>query len=157
MIMTMSQRTRQQVMLDRAVDRSVDMAATLVGLPKATVTTIVEAGVPLMANAADENLQVFTAMYAQSAKPLPEPMRVFYATLTTSPTARQAIVDDFATMFGAQTAAITRETARQAGATDEQVGQVLAATMPAVVTALGKANIDKHALGFGRQLRNVNA
>jgi hypothetical protein len=121
------------------------------------VTKIVEAGLPLMANVADGNPQVFTAMYAQSATKLPEPMRMFYEKLASSPVARQAMVDDFTTMFGSETETIQAETARQAGASEEQVGQVLATTMPAVVRALGKQNTSKNELGFGRQLRNVNA
>ena len=39
----------------------------------------------------------------------------------------------------------------------EQVGEVLASTMPAVVKALGKGTTGKNDLGFGRQLRNLNA
>ena len=156
-MMTMSQRTLQHVTTDTAVDRSLEMAATMVGLPKAMVTKIVEAGLPLMANVADADPLVFKAMYAQAEKMLPEPRRLFYAKLATSPKARQAMVADFTTMFGAQTEAIHREAARQAGASEEQVGQVLAITMPAVVKAVGKGNTSKNELGFGRQLRNMNA
>jgi hypothetical protein len=41
--------------------------------------------------------------------------------------------------------------------TEEQTSRVLAATMPVVVKALGKANTNVNEMGFGRQLRNLNA
>jgi hypothetical protein len=152
-MMTMRQTTLQRVTTDPGVDRSLETVAAIVGLSKATVTAIVEAGLPLMANVADEKPQVFAALFAQSAQPLPEPARVFYY----AKLAHQARLDDFATLFGAQTAMIARETARQTGATEAQVSQVLATTMPAVIRALGKQNTGQTELGFGRQLRNVNA
>lgn len=156
-MMTMSQKALEQVTMDSAVGRSSALTATMVGLPKTMVTKIIVAGLPLMAQVADENPLAFKAMYAQSEKKLPEPMRLFQTKLASNPRAHQAMLDNFTTMFGAQTAAINREAASQAGASEEQAYQVLAMTMPAVVKALGKGNTDKSARGFGRQLRNGTA
>jgi hypothetical protein len=55
------------------------------------------------------------------------------------------------------TETINRDAAREASATEQQASQVLAATMPAMVKVLSKANTNANELGFGRQLRNLNA
>ena len=41
--------------------------------------------------------------------------------------------------------------------TEAQASQVLTATMPAVVRTLGRANTNVNEMGFGRQLRNLQA
>ena len=156
-MMITTQKTLQQVMTDPAVELTLTMVATMVSLTKDTVTKIVESGLPMMANVADEDPWVFKAMYAQSLKPLPEPTQAFYAKLGKSATARQAQAADFKLMYGLMTASITRDAASVASATEEQVSHVLAATMPALVKALGKANTKANEMGFGRQLRNLNA
>ena len=150
------QTTLQHVMTDPTVDTTLTMVATMVGLTKDTVTRIVEAGLPMMANVADGNPWVFKAMYAQSLQPLPDPTQAFYAKLGKSATARQAMAADFELMYGHMTASINRNAASVASATEEQASQVLTATMPALVQALGKANTNTNEMGFGRQLRNLN-
>jgi hypothetical protein len=52
---------------------------------------------------------------------------------------------------------INRDAASHGGACEEQASQVLAATMPVVVRAVGKTNSNVNEMGFGRQLRNLNA
>jgi hypothetical protein len=64
---------------------------------------------------------------------------------------------DLKGIYGPMTETINRDGAREASATEQQASQVLAATMPAVVKVLGKANTNANELGFGRQLRNLNA
>ena len=156
-MMTKTQTTLQQVMMDPAVDTTLSLVATMAGLPKNMATRIVESGLPMMANVADADPWVFKAMYAQSVKYLPEPTTAFYAKLGKNAKARQALAADFKLMYGPITEAIHRDAAGQASATEEQASQVLAATMPAVVKAVGKANINVNEMGFGRQLRNLNA
>jgi hypothetical protein len=157
MTMTMSQTTLQRVMTDDAVDKTLTYVAIMAGLTKETVTKIVEAGLPMMANEADENPYVFKAMFAQSTKALPEPTPEFYTRLGKSPREQQALAAEFKTIFGDMTGALNREAARQANATEAQASQVLAATMPAVVNAVGTQNVRSNEMGFGRQLRNLNA
>ena len=55
------------------------------------------------------------------------------------------------------TETINRDVASHASASEAQASQVLAAIMPAMVKALGKANTNGNEMGFGRQLRNLNA
>ena len=156
-MMTMTQKTLQHVMTDPAVDTTLTLVADMVGLSRDTVTKIVEAGLPMMANVADADPWVFKAMYAQSVKYLPPPTPAFYAKLGKNAMARRALAAEFKTMYGEQTETINRDTATQANATEKQASDVLAAIMPAVVRALGRANTNVNEMGFGRQLRNLNA
>jgi hypothetical protein len=155
-MMTMTQKTLQHVMTDAAVDTTLTMVADMVGLTKDMASKIVESGLPMMANVADANPWVFKAMYAQSVKYLPQPTTAYYAKLGKNAAARQAVAADFQLIYGPMTETINRDTARQTSATEAQAGQVLAASMPAMVKALGKANINGNEMGFGRQLRNLN-
>jgi hypothetical protein len=100
---------------------------------------------------------VFKAMYAQSVKYLPEPTPAFYTKLGKNATSQQALAADFQLMYGPKTETINRDTASHTSVTEAQASQVLAATMPAVVKAVGKANTNVNEMGFGRQLRNLNA
>jgi hypothetical protein len=156
-MMTMTQKSLLQVTNDSAVDTTLTLVAEMVGLPKETVTKIVESGLPMMADVADGDPVVFKAMYAQSVKYLPEPTPAFYATLGKNAKARQALAADFQLIYGPKTETINRDTASHTSVTEAQVSQVLAATMPAVVKAVGRANTNLNEMGFGRQLRNLNA
>jgi len=156
-LMTMSQKTLKHVMMDAVVDTTLTMVADMVGLTKDMASKIVESGLPMMANVADANPWVFKAMYAQSVKYLPQPTTAFYAKLGKNAAARQAMAADFQLIYGPMTETINRDTARQSSATEAQAGQVLAAIMPAMVKALGKANTNGNEMGFGRQLRSLNA
>jgi len=154
MVMTMPLGALQRVMMDTDVDTTLMLAADMAGVTKDVATRIVEAGLPMMANVADEDPWVFKAMYAQSVKPLPEP--VYSTKLAKTPKARQALANEFRAVYGAMTETLNRDAASQANATEHQASQVLAATMPAVVKALGKENTRKNEMGFGRQLRNLS-
>jgi hypothetical protein len=147
----------QQVMMDAAVDMSLTMTAKMVGLPKETVTKIVQAGLPLLAKMAEENPQVLTAMYAQAIKAMPEPIQAFYTTLGENPQAQQALVNEFKTMYGPMTEALNREVASQAGATEAQTGKVLATTFPAIAQAVANDTADKTEAGFGQRLKGMKA
>jgi hypothetical protein len=156
-MMTMAQKTLRHVMTDPAVDTTLTMVADMVGLTKDTATKIVEFGLPMMADVADGDPVVFKAMYAQSVKYLPEPTPAFYATLGKNAKARQALAADFQLIYGPKTETINRDTASHSSVTEAQASQVLAATMPAMVKAVGRANTNVNEMGFGRQLRNLNA
>jgi hypothetical protein len=156
-MMTPTPTTLQQVMTDAAVDTTLSLVATMAGLPKDIVVTMVESGLPMMAHVADADPWVFKAMYAQSVKYLPEPTTAFYTKLGKSAKARQALEADFRLMYGPMTETINRDVASDASATEKQASEVLAATMPAVVRAVGRANTNVNEMGFGRQLRNLQA
>jgi hypothetical protein len=154
---TMTQKALQHVMEDSAVDTTLTMVADTIGLTRDMATKIVEFGLPMMADAANSDPWVFKAMYAQSVKYLPQPTPAFYAKLGKNAAARQALAAEFQLIYGAMTEAINRDTASHASVTEAQASQVLAVTMPAMVKALGKANTNGNEMGFGRQLRSLNA
>ena len=156
-MMTPTQKTLQSVMTDPAVDTTLSLVADMVGLPRDTVVKMVEFGLPMMARVADTDPVVFKAMYARSVNYLPPPTQAFYAKLGKNATARHALAADFKLMYGPMTETINRDVASHASTTEAQTSQVLAATMPAVVKAVGKANTNVNEMGFGRQLRNFNA
>src|SRR5215207_5189669 len=156
-MLTPTPKTLQSVMTDPAVDTTLTMVADMAGLPKDTVVTMVESGLPMMAHVADADPWVFKAMYAQSVNYLPPPTQAFYTKLGKNATARQALEADFQLMYGPMAETINCDVASHASATEAQTRQVLAATMPAMVRALGKANTNVNEMGFGRQLRNVQA
>src|SRR5215211_1452553 len=134
-MLTPTPKTLQSVMTDPAVDTTLTMVADMVGLPMNTVVTMV----------------VFKAMYARSVNYLPPPTQAFYTKLGKNATARQALAADFKLMYGPMTETINRDVASHASASEAQASQVLAAIMPAMVKALGKANTNGNEMGFGRQ------
>jgi hypothetical protein len=156
-MMTPTPKTLQSVMTDPAVDTTLTMVADMVGLPMNTVVKMVELGLPMMASVAHADPVVFKAMYARSVNYLPPPRQAFYTKLGKNATSQQVLAADFKLMYGPMTETINRDVASQASATEAQTSQVLAATMPAVVKALGRANTNVNEMGFGRQLRNLNA
>ena len=156
-MMTMQQQTLQHVLTDPTVETTLPLVATMVGLTQETVLKIVESGLPVMADVADADPWVFKAMFAQSRKPVPPPTPAYYTNLGKDATARQAQVADFQGIYGAMTDTINRDTANRASASEEQVSQVLTASMPALLRALRIANVNANEMGFGRQLRNLNA
>jgi hypothetical protein len=156
-MLTPTPKTLQSVMTDPAVDTTLTMVADMAGLPKDTVVTMVESGLPMMAHVADADPWVFKAMYAQSVNYLPPPTQAFYTKLGKNATARQALEVGFQLMYGPMAETINRDVASHASATEAQTRQVLAAIMPVVVKALGRANTNVNEMGFGRQLRNLNA
>ena len=156
-MLTMTQKTLKHVMTDPAVDTTLTMLAETLGLTKDMATEIVESGLPMMANVADGDPWVFKAMFAQSVKYLPQPTPAFYAKLGKNAAARQVLAADFKLIYGPMTETINRDAARHTNSTEAQTSQVLAAIMPAAVKALGRANTNGNEMGFGRQLRNLNA
>jgi hypothetical protein len=156
-MLTPTPKTLQSVMTDPAVDTTLTMVADMVGLPTNTVVTMVEFGLPMMASVAHADPVVFKAMYARSVNYLPPPTQAFYTKLGKNATARQVLAADFKLMYGPMTETINRDVASHASASEAQASQVLAAIMPAMVKALGKANTNGNEMGFGRQLRNLNA
>lgn len=155
--MTVTQKALQHVMADPAVDTTLAMVAETIGMTRDMATRIAEFGFSMMAGVADADPLVFKAMYAQSVKYLPHPTPSFYAKLGKNAAARQALAAEFELIYGPMTETINRDTAAHASATEAQASQVLAAIMPAMVKALGRANSNGNEMGFGRQLRSLNA
>jgi hypothetical protein len=86
-----------------------------------------------------ENSECLKWMYTATPTTLPEPVKDFYTRMVRSPVVRQATMDDKAT-YGAMLDAVSREAAKEAGTTDGEAGDVIAATLPALSLTLGQAN-----------------
>ena len=145
----------QQLLMDKAVDLSLEMTSQITGLPKETVTKIVQAGLPMMAQMAETNPELLKSMYAQSMKTMPEPIQAFYSKLADNPQAQQALADEFQTLYGPMTEALQREAASQAGVSHAQAGQVLATTHPAVAQAVGQSASPQSEQGFAQRLKDL--
>ena len=152
---TMTPVTLTRLMLDPHVDHALAMAASMVGLPKTTVVAIVEAGLPLMATIADENPSVFKEMYLQAMTMRPESRPQVSEKVRKTRKAQHAMLKAFQTIYGPMTEVLAGEAARQSGATVDQAAQVLAATMPVAVRAVGRENTNQNEMGFGRHLRSL--
>src|SRR5262245_43817217 len=145
----------QQMLMDQAVDMSLAMTAQLTGLPKETMTKIVTAALPMMAQMAETNPALLKAMYAQSMQMMPEPIQAFYSQLADNPQAQQALVDEFQTMYGPMADALNREAASQAGVSHDQAGQVLATAHPGLAHALGQSAPSQSEHGFAQRLQGL--
>jgi hypothetical protein len=147
----------QQMIEDAKVDMSLAMTARMFGLSKETVTTIVQTGLPLMAKMAETNPELLKRMYAATLATMPEPLHDFYVRMVQNPAVRQATMDDYKATYGAMLDAVNREAARQAGITDGQARDVLAATLPALTMVLGQANAGGNRQTFADRLHTLYA
>jgi hypothetical protein len=149
--------TTQQVIGDQDVDVALALTAQMFGLPKETVITILQVGLPMMARMAESNPELFRRMYSLSQATLPEPVPAFYQRLVQNPAIRQSAMDDYKTTFGSMLDAVNREAARQAGTTDGQAREVMAAMLPVVSQVLSEPNHTGSETGFAKQLRHLGA
>ena len=149
--------TTQQLMADAAVEMAVRMTAQMFGLSRETVTEIAAVGLPLIARTAEGNAEVRRRLYATSLAGLPERIEVFYARMTNSPPVRQAVMDDYRAVYGGMLDAVSRAAGRQAGTTDGQAREVLAAILPAVSQVLGQANTAGSEASFAQRLQDLRA
>lgn len=155
--MSTTQGTMQQVMTDQDVDLALNLTAQMFGLPKEVVILIVRVGLTMMAQMAEANPDLFKRMYAASRTTLPEPIPDFYVRMAKNRAIRQSAMDDYKATFGSSLDAANREAARQAGTTDGQARDVMAAILPAVNHALAAANANGSQHGFAQQLRDLRA
>jgi hypothetical protein len=155
--MSVTQKSAQKVIEDQDVDLAIALTGQMFGLPKATVVSILLVALPLMARMADTNPELFKRLYAISQATLPEPVPAFYNRMVENPVIRQSAMDDYKTTFGSMLDAVNREAARQAGTTDGQAREVLAAVLPAVGQCLAEPNTTGSESGFAKQLRQIGA
>lgn len=148
--------TTQQLMTDGAVELAVRMTAQMFGLSQETVTEIAAVGLPLIARTAEVNAEVRSRLYAASLVGPPEPIEIFYVRMTASPPVRQAVMDDYRATYGGMLDAVNRSAGRQAGTTDGQAREVIAALLPAISQVLGRANTGG-AVEFAHRLRELGA
>jgi hypothetical protein len=151
-----TQASLQYVMMNQAVDGSLEMTAKMFGLPKETVVTIVQVGLPMIARMAETYPELRSRLHAMTLATLPEPMEDFYVHMTESRVLRQAIMDDYKATYGTMLDSVNRAAARQAGTTDGQARDVLAAVLPAVTLVLGQANTSGDAQSFAQRLKDLS-
>ena len=156
-MMSTTQATVEQVMTDQAVDLALTLTAQMFGLSKETVATIVQVGLPMMAEMAESNPELFKRMYASTLATMPEPVQDFYTRMAHNRAIRQSTMDDYKATFGAMLDGPNREAARQAGTTDGQARDVMAAILPAVNQVLAAANASGSEQGFAQQLKRLHA
>lgn len=147
----------QRVLLDPMIDQVLTTTAQMLGLTKATVTTIVLVGLPMMAWMAETDAELLARLFAASQVTLPEPIHGLYARMASNPAIRRAAVEDYMASFGASLDAVHREAAKHAGTTERQARNVLAASLPAVTQVLGQASAGRGEQGFAAGLRALGA
>ena len=146
----------QQVLMDQAVDTALTLTAQMFGLPKETVTKIVQVGLPLMAKMAETNPLLLQRMHATATASMPEPIEDFYARMATETDVRQSTMDDYKATFGTMLESVNREAGRQARTTDGQAREVIAAMLPAVNQSLCGANGAGDERGFALLLQGLH-
>lgn len=157
MAKTLPQTTLEQVVASASKDGTLTFVATMAGLSKRAVTQIVQTGLPMMAREADDNPLIFNAMFQQTRRPFSPRSEEYYHVLKTDDPAQNTLVEAFRAIYGPLTDGFNREASRQANTTEQKAGQVLAVTMPVLVTALASLNTQRNEMGFGRLLRRLRA
>lgn len=147
--------TVQELLADATVEMAVRMTALMFGLPGTTVTEIVAAELPMIAAMSVGNPELRRRLYVASVGSAPERLEDFYARMMASPPVRQAVMDDYKATYGAMLDAVNRVAARQAGTTDGQARDVLAAVLPAVTHVLGAINRAGDEQSFCQCLREL--
>ena len=144
-------------MTDQNVVVALEATASMFGLALETVATIVRVGLPRMARMAEHAPDLLIRMHAASLAPLPEPLPAFYARMRQDRALRQAIMDDHKATYGAMLETVNRAAAREAGTTDGQARDVLAAVLPAITQIMGRANDDGTRQAFAQRLKTLQA
>jgi len=155
--MSTTQVNLQQVIADQTVDMALTMTAAMFGLPKDTVAIIIRVGLPMMAQMAETSPELLKRMYAATLTMMPEPIQEFYARMAGNQAVRQSVMDDYQAMYGSMLHAVNREASRQAGTTDGQAREVMAATLPAVSQLFAECNSAGTQEGFAHYLRTLYA
>jgi hypothetical protein len=150
-----TQLTVHQVLTDQSVDMALTLTAQMFGLSKATVTQIVQIGLPLIAYMTRTNPELLQRLHAVARAPMPEPIRDFYVRMAENTAVRQAAMDDYKATFGTMLDVVNRDAARQAGTTDGQARDVMAAAVPAVSQMLGRSALGDDRAAFARMLRSM--
>ncbi len=112
------------------------ITATIFGLTQATVFRIVETALPLMVEMAANNPELRRRIDAACGAALPLPVADFYVLMAENLDVRQSAMDDYRATYGNMLDFVHRTAARQAGVTDGQAREVVAALLPALGIAL---------------------
>jgi hypothetical protein len=124
-------------------------------VPKATVTHLVQVGLPLMARMADSNPEVFRRLHAIILATKPDPIEDLYTQMTETVPVRQAVMDDYKARFGTLFDAAHRAAAQKAGTTDGQAREVMAAVLPALSQVMERVAYGRDRDAFADVLRAI--
>jgi hypothetical protein len=96
----------------------------------------VEIALPKMVKMAAANPELRKRIDATRAATLRIPVAEFYALMASSLEVRQSAMDDYRAAYGNMLDSVNRAAARQAGVTEGQAREVVAALLPALGTFL---------------------
>lgn len=144
------------LLADVGIATAITKTAQMFWLPQETVVAIVRMGLPALSRLAAVNPLLVARLYAVSREQLPEPIDRFYASMAKSPVVRQATMDDYRATYGEMLDSVNRAVGRQAGTTDGQAREVLAALLPAICHVLGRTNTNGES-GFAQRLQELGA
>lgn len=126
------------MLMDKAVDRAVDMTAKMYGIPRETVVKVLKVGIPMMVTMADKNPELLKALYGMSMKQMPEPVQDLYEKMANTPAMRQTTMDDYKKALGQMAESLDRDVAKETGAPAGKVQDVLGTMMPALQQQWGQ-------------------
>lgn len=130
----------QQMLADDALKLAILLTAQMFHMAREPVMIAVLTGLPEIARLAAVNPLLLARLYAESRRPLPEPIERFYARLAESPALRQTLMDDYRATYGGMLDSANRAAGQHAGMTDGQAREVLATLLPAINQVLGRSN-----------------
>ena len=129
--MAMGETNVSRVLAEPEAELALTATARIFGLTRAKVTLILEVALPLMIKMAEDNPELRKRMAAGGALP-PLPIADYYDLMTTNLDVRQSAMDDYKATYGGMLDLVNRAAAKQAGVTDGQAREVIAAVLPAL-------------------------
>jgi hypothetical protein len=132
------------------------LTAQMFHLTRETVIVCVLAGLPEMSRLVEVNPLLLARLYAASRQHMPERLERFYTRLAESPFVRQALLDDYRATYGGMLDPANRMAGQQAGITDGQAREVLAALLPAINYVLGQVDSEGER-GYAQRLKAMGA
>lgn len=132
------------------------LTAQMFSLPRDTIIVTAQAGLPALARLTEVNPLLLARLHASSRRPVPESLDRFYIRLAESPFVLQTLLDDHRATYGGMLDPVNRVAAQQAGITEGQAREVLAALLPAINTLLGKPGADDET-DYARRLQDLGA
>lgn len=147
---------QQQFLSDESIKMAILLTAQMFSLPRNIVIETMQAALPVMSRLTESNSLLLARLYAGSRQPMPEKLERFYTRLAERPVVRQALLDDYRATYGGMLDPANRVAGQQAGITDGQAREVLAALLPAINYVLGQTD-NEGEQGYARRLKAMGA
>lgn len=130
----------QKLLADDSIKLAILLTAHMFSLSRESLIVTLRVGLPALSRLVDVNPLLLARMYAASRHKLPETIERYYSSLAESPFLRQTLLDDYRATYGGMLDTVNRLAGQQAGLTDGQAREALAAMLPAINQRLGQAN-----------------